>query len=465
MTAVTPERQLDGLARVGASRRTLADEFLWFFTLVLAGYAVGSKGFSYLGIAPVYVGEVSLAFGLVALWYTHAIKHLLHLPLIRFLLVFMLFGALRTVPYLSEYRLDAMRDGALWGYGLFSIVVTGLILSRPRRLWYLVDRYRRFLPIFLLAAPLVWLTTVLLDNLSSWSGLSIPVWPGTDVAIIHAKAGDLLVHLGGAAAFMAVGLAGTTKRSHIALLVVGVALTGLSRGGLLAFSTAFAVAFVSRPRSRSAWSIATVFVGAVALLALTNLHVRFPGNDREVSFQQLTQNVASATGNDGEQDLENTKMWRLLWWAKIVGYTVGGDYRWLGKGYGINLGVDDGFVAGDDTSTRSPHNASMTILARSGVVGLSLWLALLGAWVFHLAKAVRDAKRRSDREWYALFVFLLAYLLALFVNGSFDVYLEGPAGGIWFWFVIGCGIAAETLYRAAEHTPNAPHRILDLASH
>ena len=46
--------------------------------------------------------------------------------------------------------------------------------------------------------------------------------------MIYAKAGDLLVHLGGAAAFMAVGLAGEVKRSRIALLAVGVALTGLT---------------------------------------------------------------------------------------------------------------------------------------------------------------------------------------------------------------------------------------------
>jgi len=245
-------------------------------------------------------------------------------------------------------------------------------------------------------------------------------------------------------------LAGETKKSRIGLLVLGVALTGLSRGGLLAFSIAFMVAFASRPCSRSAWSITAVFVGATVLLAVSDLHVRFPGNDRDVSFQQLTERVASTAGSNGDVDLENTKVWRLAWWAKIVSYTIGGEYRWLGKGYGINIAVEDGFITGDDDSLRSPHNATMTVLARSGVIGLALWLALLGSWCLTVLRAMRDARRRNDRQWYALFAFLLAYWLALLVNGTFDVYLEGPAGGIWFWSVLGCGIAAEIVYRNAS---------------
>jgi len=450
MTVVPTDQSLPALGRVGPIRRTIADQFLAFFTLVLGGYAVGSKGFAYLGVSPVYIGEVSLLFGVVALWYTRSIRHLFGAPLIRLLLLFMLFGAMRTIPYLAEYRIDALRDGVLWGYGVFSLAVAGVILSRPSRLWYLMRRYERFLPIFLIAAPIVWLTTVLLDHLERWLGVSVPMWPGTNVPIIYAKAADLLVHLGGAAAFMTVGLAGETKKSRIGLLVLGVALTALSRGGLLAFSIAFMVAFASRPCSRCAWSITAVFVGATVLLAVSDLHVRFPGNDRDVSFQQLTERVASTAGSNGDVDLENTKVWRLAWWAKIVSYTIGGEYRWLGKGYGINIAVEDGFITGDDDSLRSPHNATMTVLARSGVIGLALWLALLGSWCLTVLRAMRDARRRNDRQWYALFAFLLAYWLALLVNGTFDVYLEGPAGGIWFWSVLGCGIAAEIVYRNAS---------------
>jgi O-antigen ligase len=303
---------------------------------------------------------------------------------------------------------------------------------------------------------MVWLTKIIIDSLGRLAGTGVPMWPGTQVPIIYAKAGDILVHLGGAAAFMAVGLSGNVRKSRIALLGLGVALTGLSRGGLLAFSLAFGFAFVTRPRSRNAWALVTLFVMAAVFLAVTDLRLRYPGNDREVSFAQFTERFASTAGRAGGQDLENTKSWRLAWWGTIIGYTIVGDYRWAGKGYGINLATDDGFQVTDDDSLRSPHNATMTILARSGVIGLLAWLSLLGTWSITLLRAMLRARQRQDRQWSALFAFLLAYFLALFVNASFDVYLEGPVGGIWFWSVLGVGIGATLIYRQqVDELPSA----------
>src|SRR5690349_23491268 len=108
MTAITTDESPARAAVSTAVRPTLGDQFLVFFTMVLGGYAIGSKGFAYLGVGPVYVGEVSLLLGVVALWYSRSMKILVHLPLIRLVLLFMVFGALRTVPYLRAYRLDAL---------------------------------------------------------------------------------------------------------------------------------------------------------------------------------------------------------------------------------------------------------------------------------------------------------------------------------------------------------------------
>jgi hypothetical protein len=41
---------------------------------------------------------------------------------------------------------------------------------------------------------------------------------------------------------------------------------------------------------------------------------------------------------------------------------------------------------------------------------------------------------------------VLAYWLASFINMSFDVYIEGPQGGIWFWSIVGFGIAAMRVH-------------------
>ena len=61
---------------------------------------------------------------------------------------------------------------------------------------------------------------------------------------------------------------------------------------------------------------------------------------------------------------------------------------------------------------------------------------------------------RNDRQhvghggrWFA---FLVAYWMAFLVNTSFDVFLEGPMGGIWFWTLVGTGLGSVVCYRSGR---------------
>ena len=141
----------------------------------------------------------------------------------------------------------------------------------------------------------------------------------------------------------------------------------------------------------------------------------------------------------------------MQWWTDIVNYTVHGRYFWGGKGYGINLADDDGYQVGDGT-LRSPHNVHMTILARSGVVGIALWAAVQLTLGFAIGWAHLRARRRGDGQWASLFLFLGCYWAAFLINASFDVFLEGPMGGIWFWTVFGTGIACLWMYKNRKST-------------
>jgi hypothetical protein len=38
--------------------------------------------------------------------------------------------------------------------------------------------------------------------------------------------------------------------------------------------------------------------------------------------------------------------------------------------------------------------------------------------------------------------------MAIIIDGTFDVALEGPMLGIWFWCLIGLGIGSVMVYRA-----------------
>jgi hypothetical protein len=126
---------------------------------------------------------------------------------------------------------------------------------------------------------------------------------------------------------------------------------------------------------------------------------------------------------------------------------VHGPLFWTGKGFGVNLADDDGFQVESDGSLRSPHSVNMTILARSGVPGLVVWVTLNLAFAVTVLAGYFRARAASQQRWASVHAWVLAYWLALVMNGSFDVYFESPSGGIWFWSVLGFGLAVTHVAR------------------
>jgi hypothetical protein len=170
-----------------------------------------------------------------------------------------------------------------------------------------------------------------------------------------------------------------------------------------------------------------------------------PPKGRPATLQQMIDNILSLFGSSPDQALESTKQFRLEWWGKIIDYTVFGPYFWTGKGFGVNLADDDGFQINPDHSLRAPHNSHLTALARMGVPGFVLWLLLQGAFGLGLLRSIRASKRVGDQALVAMGAWILVYWVAMMVDTSFDPYLEGPQGGIWFWTLFGLGLAVMRL--------------------
>jgi O-antigen ligase len=222
------------------------------------------------------------------------------------------------------------------------------------------------------------------------------------------------------------------------LWVAGFLMFGsLNRGGLVSMLAALGlVVFV---RFRSNWvklAVATT-VGAALFVAL-GWEVDL-GTSRSVSPRQILPNLGSVSG--GGATGEGTRRWRLLWWQTIIDYTVRGEHFWSGKGFGVNLADEDGFQTDRNHTLRSAHNGHLTILARAGVPGFAVWVLLQGGVWLGLLRACYRARRQRHHQRAALVLWVLAYLSAALVNSTFDVYLEGPQGGIWFWVLVGAGIA------------------------
>ena len=168
---------------------------------------------------------------------------------------------------------------------------------------------------------------------------------------------------------------------------------------------------------------------------------------RPATLEQMIENLLSVFGPSSDPGLSGTREFRLAWWGTIVDYTLFGDYFWAGKGFGINLADDDGFQSTADGSLRAPHNSHMTVLARMGVPAFVLWLGLQAAFAVGLLRATLAFRRAGDLQLASIGAWVLVYWFAMAVNTSFDPYLEGPQGGIWFWSVFGLGLVVMRLRR------------------
>jgi len=180
---------------------------------------------------------------------------------------------------------------------------------------------------------------------------------------------------------------------------------------------------------------------------------------RSIGAEQIVENFASMVGSSDTSNLDGTKSWRLRWWKAIEDYTFHGPYFWTGKGFGMGLAEEDGFVVGKEFGTpivRSPHNAHYTLLARMGVPGFVLWVALNVAWSFMMLRHWAMARHRGDVQWAKIFIWIGCYEFAALINATFDVALEGPMQGIWFWALFGFGIATTMVYRYSTSPGFAP---------
>jgi O-antigen ligase len=121
--------------------------------------------------------------------------------------------------------------------------------------------------------------------------------------------------------------------------------------------------------------------------------------------------------------------WRMHMWNQA--WTLAKKFHFLGSGYGPKPVFTD--VWGYPSIAYSkwisgPHNSFLTVLFRTGLLGLlSVFFVFFSALLI-CAKNLKNNER-------APILFLAIIGIGFFA--SFNVCLENPQAGIWFWFFLG----------------------------
>ncbi|ACL60435.1 O-antigen ligase family protein [Methylobacterium nodulans] len=432
--------------RAAPFRLVSHDGYVRFLCICLAGYALAGKGFAYVGLPPLLIGEILLILGVVVFIRTRCWLALGSALPMLILAVLIAWVVCRTVVFLPVYGFDALRDSVVVIYGVFALVVASLLIEKPERIGWILAAYAPFAALYGIVAPAILNVSVVFPN--------FPTWPGLDVPFIYVRLGEAAIHLAGSLIFVMLGFR-RVGYLWCAFLLLSIAFITPSRGAMLTVlvPTALAIVLSGRLRLVALPLLAgfLIFLSAYA----AGLEIKLE-DGRSIGPQQIVRNFESLIGRSNASNLDGTKQWRLRWWQTIETYTLHGPYFWTGKGFGVNLSIDDGFTLGPELKgppLRSPHNVHYTILARAGVPGIALWFAAESAWFLMLLSAFATARRRGEIQWANLLLWITCYGLAIVIDASFDVAIEGPMVGIWHWCIFGLGVGAVMVYRGPRHAP------------
>ncbi|MFM6995343.1 MAG: O-antigen ligase family protein [Sediminibacterium sp.] len=377
------------------------------------------------GVAYSYLVEALWLLGLILIFLSRRSYEFIWDLRAKLLAIFLLISIIYIPIGLRGYPfLEVIRDSFVFQYGWFAFIVF-LFKDEQDAVWNKIISIYSWFPVFGL---LNFFLQNFVENFDRFK-------PFGDISFVLYKYGDMGVHL---LISSLVLLVFQQKRSvrfqavmAILILFNLLILTAYSRSGMLAYVLGVLVYIVLsnedyiriRVKQYTKY-LPLLFMIVIPIYASIKVQENFQG--RKVGIEQVKQNVGSFVGVSKDANLEDNKLWRLVWWAKILDDSFTPAYFFQGKGIGMSLSDTDEVVV-ESEEVRSPHNFHLTVMARFGVPIFCLWLF----WLYLLYKPM--FKRQLDAKTLLMSTVILAFI----VNASFDVFLEGPMGAFPFWTWVG----------------------------
>ena len=456
MLSTLPGRESNGYAELAApdvapaaSGRLLVTYSSWV-GFILAGYLLLDRAFAYIHVpgTPLYIGETVLGIGglgvLAATGYLRIVVR--DEPILALLAAFFLWGLMRFLPGYHTFGIDAVRDFALCYYCLFAFFIAAALARSPDILERLIARLGRFVPWLLTWLPIGLILQQLVKH--------PPHMPGTSVSLLEHKPGNASI-----AALIALGsmwlfpdqrsAKSRAMWSIVALLTIGLASTQ-NRGGLLGAGAGTLVGLAYyRDRMRLILRALLVTVLGLGLAVALSLKIPTSGSavqgQRAFSASQLIANLASLLGSKSSATLVGTENGRTQLWSLIYQKQVDDALLIRGSGFGPNLAYEVGVFESSPTDPlRSPHNSHLDILARMGLLGLSLWIVLWLGWYRRLIRGCRRLAQRGLHVRRQVAVLCMMITTAILVSSFFDPQLEGAQVAALIWTAFGVGVAVTS---------------------
>jgi hypothetical protein len=410
--------------------------YIKIYLIILLLYVFFNKGVAYS-----YMAEMTLVAGIFILFINR--KHFeIALDAKQIIVAFLIFiSFLFILAGVFRYSLlNVLRDSLAFQYAWFSIIIY-FFKNEREFIWEKIIQIYKWVPlVFLLNTFLFYFVFLNLPPINIFGNESIIIYKNGDKGV-HLLISTILIFL----------YAHTYSKkwlifNSVLIIINLIILFALSRSGTVSYILALLSFFIFSKEKimNDTLSKLLKFVPIIVVVGIgtfITLDIQGDSQGRTISLSQITDNFSSIVSSDIDGSLTDNKVWRLVWWAKLVNESLILQHFFVGKGLGMSLAGNE--IANPDDNLRSPHNFHLTILARFGYIVFTTWII----WLVSLLKPLFTRKIAGK------ILAITSILFAFIINGSFDVFFEGPMGAFPFWTFVGL-LFIETTYGSPTETPN-----------
>jgi len=410
--------------------------YIKLYFLVLLLYVFFNKGVAYS-----YMAEILLVAGVFILFIN---RKQFEIGLDRkqiivgiFLItsfLFILFGVFQYSIF------NVLRDSLAFQYAWFAFIIY-FLKNEYDYIWQKIIQIYKWVPLVLfLNFILFYFVFLYLPPINIFGNQNIIIY----------KNGDKSVHLLISTVLMFLYSEQFSRKWLIAntvLIVINfLILLAFTRSGSVAYILAlFSFFFFSKEKIlNESLRRLLIYVPVIMVIGMglfVAIDIQGDAQGRTISLSQITDNFSSIVSTNIDGNLAENKVWRLIWWAKLVNESFTLQHFFVGKGLGMSLAGND--ILNTDDNLRSPHNFNLTILARFGYIVFIAWII----WLVSLFKPLFTRKLAGKT------LAITSILLAFIINGSFDVFFEGPMGAFPFWTFVGL-LFIENTYGSPTEIPS-----------
>jgi hypothetical protein len=401
--------------------------------LYLKAYLLAMTLYVFLnkGVAYTYLVEALWLFGILLLLMHRKKVELVWNKTTKLVLFFIVISFVYIIRGFTKYDIiDLIRDSFIFQYGWF-VFILFLFKEKLEIIWETLFFIYKWLPFVALLNFILQYFVPFFETVAPFGGIPILLY----------KNGDMGVQLLISTLLLLYSFENKTLKWRVLLsLVIALdflILASYSRSGIVAFLASM-LCFIYFNKDIQLQSRVRLLIKYLPIILLVvtpiyiNIKVAENFQGRAVGLEQIKNNFSSIVGGTTDATSENNVVWRLVWWAKIIDYSLSFPNFFIGKGLGMNLATDDDIITLDD-SLRSPHNFHLNIMSRFGVLIFMIWTYFLIQLLRPLFKKQLQGKR----------LLIGCILLAFLLNASFDVFLEGPMGAFPFWTWLGLYLLTE----------------------